>query len=482
MAPSRKRKIEQLEEALKATRHQLAREQLRTFEAAKQSRRTEFWHAPLTGANSDLRPVWARLISRHRDLVDNNPWADRAIRAFQNNFIGDGVMGTPVKSSKRYQQSYLEWSESTDCDFHGKLNFYGLQSLACRTERVSGTCLVRRVIDEDLARRGVVPLRLMLLEPDWLDVGKDKVDADGNVEFGKQYDRRGRLMGYWMLPDHPGDIGWRASGRDSVFVPASEVLDVFELRRPGQRLGVPCGSSVMLPMRDMEDINQAQILKTKLAACYTAFVSDLSDRPPEFEDAQLPLTDTLEPGVVEYLPPGRDIRFASPPSSGDFVDDMKYHLRRVASGYGLPYETLTGDYSEVNFSSGRMGWIEFHRQVASYRWNVMVPQLLDPVAAWYRESASLIGLRGTKEMSWTFPRRELLDPTKDTKALVESVTAGLLSLSEVQRSLGYIPEEVMAEIAADQKAAKAAGITLGVYETKAANNQPQEQQIEPEQN
>ena len=90
MAPSRKRKIEQLEEALKATRHQLAREQLRTFEAAKQSRRTEFWHAPLTGANSDLRPVWARLISRHRDLVDNNPWAERAIRAFQNNFIGDG--------------------------------------------------------------------------------------------------------------------------------------------------------------------------------------------------------------------------------------------------------------------------------------------------------------------------------------------------------------------------------------------------------
>ena len=65
-------------------------------------------------------------------------------------------------------------------------------------------------------------------------------------------------------------------------------------------------------------------------------------------------------------------------------------------------------------------------------------------------------------MIWTPPRRELIDPAKEIKALIEAVRAGFMSLSEVQRSLGYIPAEVMAELEGDLKDARAKGLALDV--------------------
>lgn len=65
-------------------------------------------------------------------------------------------------------------------------------------------------------------------------------------------------------------------------------------------------------------------------------------------------------------------------------------------------------------------------------------------------------------MIWTPPRRELVDPAKEIGALVEGVRAGFMSLSEIQRSLGYIPSEVMDELEGDIANARAKGLTLSV--------------------
>jgi capsid protein len=65
-------------------------------------------------------------------------------------------------------------------------------------------------------------------------------------------------------------------------------------------------------------------------------------------------------------------------------------------------------------------------------------------------------------MIWTPPRRELVDPAKEITALIEGVKAGFISLSEVQRSLGFIPAEVMAELETDMADARAKGLALSV--------------------
>ena len=81
---------------------------------------------------------------------------------------------------------------------------------------------------------------------------------------------------------------------------------------------------------------------------------------------------------------------------------------------------------------------------------------------WFNEAARLSQVRGPRRMIWTPPRRELVDPAKEITALIEGVKAGFMSLSEVQRSLGFIPAEVMAELQADMAGARAKGLALSV--------------------
>jgi capsid protein len=71
-------------------------------------------------------------------------------------------------------------------------------------------------------------------------------------------------------------------------------------------------------------------------------------------------------------------------------------------------------------------------------------------------------LKGPLEWTHTPPRREMIDPTREIPALISAVRAGIMSLSEVQRSFGYVPEEIIAELATDMQRAKDAGLTLSV--------------------
>jgi lambda family phage portal protein len=453
---ARKPKREQLELALKSAQKELAVSHLRAFESAKESRRTENWYTRSGGPNADIRTAWRLLTSRHQDLVDSNPWANRAVRVITNNWVGDGIIGSPQGGSRRYEQAWKDWSDSVECDYAGKLNWYGLQALIARTTAVRGSCLIRRRVDERMADQGLVGLRLQVMEPDMLDFSKD----DGSrIKFGQQYDQSGRLEGYWIRQTHPGETEWNGVKIQSTFVPAGEIIHTYEVNRPGQCIGVPFGSAVLLHLRDIDDIASAMLLKTKIAACFTAFV--YSNEPSDLA-SPTPLTETLEPGAIEILPDGKQITFANPPQSPDYVSHQKHHLHAVAAGYGITYEALTGILSDVNFSSARMGWIEFHRNVAAWRWNITIPQVLDPVHRWFNDAARMAQVRGPRRMIWTPPRRELVDPAKEINSLIAAVKAGFMSLSEVQRSLGFIPAEVMAELEQDFADARSKGLALEV--------------------
>jgi lambda family phage portal protein len=447
---------DQLELALKEAQKQLAVSHLRAFESAKESRRTENWYTRNGGPNADIRTAWRLLTQRHQDLVDSNPWAAQAVRVIKNNWIGEGIIGSPMGGPKRYNQAWEEWTNSVECDFNGKQNWYGLQSLGARTTAVRGSHLIRRRIDERMMDQGLVPLRLQVLEPDMLDFSRD----DGSrIRFGQQYSRNGRLEGYYIRETHPGETEWNGVKIQSEFVPANEIIHSYEVNRPGQAIGVPFGSAVLLHLRDIDDIASAMLLKAKIAACFTAFV--YSNEPGESATVAA-LTETLEPGAIEILPDGKQITFANPPQAPDYVDHQKHHLHAVAAGYGITYEAMTGILSDVNFSSARMGWLEFHRNVGSWRWNISIPQVMDPVHRWFNEAARLAQIRGPRRMIWTPPRRELIDPAKEVPALIEAVRAGFMSLSEIQRSLGYIPSEVMGELEEDIANARAKGLALSV--------------------
>lgn len=439
---------------------QLARRVLGEFEAAKQTRRTANWWASNSGPNSDLRQAWYWLVKRHQDLADNDAYASRAIGVIVNNWIGDGIMSTPQGATRRYSQAWKNWAETPESDFYGIHDWYGNQAVGARTTAVRGAVLVRkRVRPELLDNYGLVPLQIQMLEPDWLDFNKDNgVD----ILFGQQFDKSGRLQGYWIRDQHPGE-SLLATGIkiQSTFVPKQEISLHFDSRRAGQRMGLPFGTAAILTLRDMGDIRVSQQMKDKIAACFFGVVSEPDGL--QSTDGNPIAFDTIEPGAVEYLPPGRSFQAFSPPSSGDFVNTHKEYARAVAAAYEITYESMTGDLSNVNYSSFRGGWLEFSRRIAYLRGKVSVPGMLSPVCRWHDELAQMAGLlRGPMTWTHTPPRREMIDPTREIPALIDAVRAGIMSLSEVQRAFGYVPEEVITELAQDMERAKRAGLTLTV--------------------
>lgn len=461
-----KRSRASLENDLKVAQSELYKANLRAYEAGKQSRRTDGWRESSKGPNADLRQVLQRIVSRHQDQVDSDSWADKAIKVVVNNWIGEGIVGEPVNKNKKYSLLWNDWANSTACDFYGKLNFYGLQALVARTIAVRGSCLIRRRIDERLASQGLPPLTLQVLEPDWLDMSKDN---GSSIVFGKEYDDEARLTGYYIRKNHPGESDWRQSRLGSDLIQASEVCHVYDVRRPGQATGVPWGASSLLTLRDIGDHAQARMMLDKLACCFTAFVTD-SDPDSAMSDANSPdssiptLFEKLEPGAIEVLPPGKSVQFSNPPTAGNFIEMQRHHLHSVAAGYGITFEALTGILSEVNFSSGRMGWLEFHRNVGHWRWNIAIPQFLDPVSRWFADAVQMAGManRVNSRMLWTPPRREMINPAEEIPALVAAIRGGLTSLSEVQRSLGYVPAQVIEELAQDLANARNKGLALSV--------------------
>ncbi|MEO5375972.1 MAG: phage portal protein [Alphaproteobacteria bacterium] len=79
---------------------------------------------------------------------------------------------------------------------------------------------------------------------------------------------------------------------------------------------------------------------------------------------------------------------------------------------------LTGDLSQVNYSSIRAGLLEFRRRIEQLQWQVLVPGLCRPVWRRFIDTAQAAGVLGPGEIDaeWTPPRFEAVDPLKDVQA------------------------------------------------------------------
>jgi lambda family phage portal protein len=435
-------------------------EMLRGYDAAKKGRRTNGWNATGQSQNAEVYQAASILRSRSRELSRNNPYVKRAVQSIANNTIGTGIRAKIVsRNKKRLHDAWVEWADKTTCDFNGIHNFYGLQKLVMRTVTEAGDVLIIRRRNNS----NRVPIELQVVEIEYLDTNKNSTitASDGSYTFmGIEFDRLGKRKGYWLFDKHPNDV-MTYGVSVSKFVPANDVIHVFEQLRAGQMVGVPFGVSAFLRVRDMDEYNDAQVVRQKIAACYSVFIT--ANGAGTIADTQAKVDDIerIEPGMIQVLSGGETVSFGTPPTVENFAEFSRTIMQGVAAGFGTTYENLTGDLNNVNFSSGRMGWIEHHRNIEDWQWNLMIPQFCDKVADWFIEAAQLAGIGdGKADFQWTPPRREMIDPVKEGKALMQLVRGGFMSLPDAIREQGYDPEELFAEIAETNKELDKLGIIL----------------------
>jgi len=174
----------------------------------------------------------------------------------------------------------------------------------------------------------------------------------------------------------------------------------------------------------------------------------------------------LEPGTMQVLLPGEDVKFSTPADVGATYETfMRVQLRSIAAGMGITYEQLTGDLTGVNYSSIRAGLLEFRRRCEQFQHQVIVFQMCRPIWQTWIDAAILSGalqkngdLDAYYDVKWIPPGFAWVDPLKDIKAQVMAVRAGFKSRSEVVSEQGYDAEAIDREIAADNRRADSLGL------------------------
>lgn len=430
----------------------------RKYEGAAKGRRTAGWITGWGDANAAIGKDLPTLRERSRDLRRNNAYINRAISLVTNNVVGKGVM-TQFENDD-INNLWKDWAHTTAIDYDGKHNIKGLQRIVMDAIAESGEVLIRRRVVAGLT----FPFQYQILESDFLDqtIYNTKKQSDDNfVIQGVEFDANGKIVGYHVYQSHPGSIDRPINSLKSNFIPASEMLHIYRKDRPGQVRGVPWPSPIMIKIKDLSDFEDAQLMRQKIAACFTAFVHDISADVDCDDDSEEALGSKIEPALIEHLPPGKTITFASPPGVENYKEFTSQQIRAVAIGMGLSYESLSGDLSEVNFSSARMGWLEMGRNIDVWREDLIIMQMLTRMVTDFKTMLSLTGTDASREKATHIPpKREMIDPTKEIPASIDAIRAGLSSRSDEIASLGKDPEDVYKKQQKDNEKADEAGLVL----------------------
>lgn len=424
--------------------HSVATDHLRKYEAASTGRRTDGWRRPSTSANAEVLISREQVRNGARQLVRDNAHAANAVNVLESNVIGTGIhpdidAGTDAVT-RRLEELWQAHCEKDTSGAEEVGNFYDRQSLGFRSIVESGSVILRNRRRTD----GALPYRVQLLEPDYLSPMHDGTQGGNTIVGGKEYDSRGELVALHLYTVHPGDTYTYSFGfGKTVRVLVDEISHAYRMDRPGQIDGVSWLAPVMTAIRDMGDTRDAYQLRQKIAACYAVFVHEEEPGGNTPHQGQ-PIADHIEPGRVESLPPGKSVTFANPPGVEGMSDFDRDQLLTIAAGMGIPYEALTGNLANVNFLSGRMGWLAFYRNIDKWRSRIVIPRLCNPEISWFLYAAQQVaGIKSPVRVTWTAPHRDLLDPVKEIKALREEMRLGALSYPDMVMMRGRDPAKVL---------------------------------------
>lgn len=446
-------------------RHFARRQLARAYEAASPR---DSWRPRRAGAsaNADHQADARTLRVKARALVQNVPYIRAGLEGLVTATVGTGIIPRATGREKDKINGLLkEWMKV--CDADGRFDYHGLVKAAYYAMEQDGEVLVR--LRSRRPTDGLpVPLQLQLLEIDWLDSARSGTYNGNQIINGIEYDLLGAVAAYYLWDQHPGETTLGRGRAQSQRVPAKNIIHLFNPERPGQGRGFTRLASVITRVRDLQLYEDAELsrknLETRLSVLASGDMSTM-ENPAGMgagggSGQGVHELGELGGGSIFGMPAGMNFTVVEPKAAPGYVEYVKHQLHLIAAGIGVPYETLTGDMTGVNFSSARVRLLDFRRAVQAMQWLVLVPKLLEPIHRAFVEHAYLAGVIKAPDTAVDFspPKWDYVNPEQDVKADQAEIAAGLSSISEKLRQRGYDPDVVFAELKADIDKLRALGI------------------------
>ena len=398
--------------------------------------------------------------------VLNDPVGARTFEAQKADLVGDGIRYRCTHPSpavcELFQRDMVIFGD--DIDAEGQVDLFGLQAVVAGDLCVNGEALLAWETSHD----GTQQLRRLNPEQMATDITRH-TDGGGTVRMGVEFDRTNRIVAYHIRP-HAHSDPFEVTSVKAVRMPASEIIHVFRPLLPGMVRGLSWFAPVLLSAADLNKLTDAILQRSLVSALHTAFITSESGGVPyEGDSTGNAMEVSMEPGAAVLLDPGQSVEFANLPDQGGAAELMKTVLRQIAVGSGVTYESATGDYSEINFSSSRAAKLEHRRFISAVQRHTLIFQFCRPVARRFVRWQVLRGRVSARDFmadprtfeasKWLPPAWAAVDPLKEARAAQIELENNLRSRSDLISERGMDAEEVDAEIAADAARLTRLGIT-----------------------
>ncbi len=341
----------------------------RTFLAGQRNRLNQDWPIMQSSQRGDVYRGLRNMRARHRYLARNSDHFKKFLSLMRNNVAGPFGMklqsagGTDAQNTEVLKAWEL-WSHAENASANRRRSFRSILRTIMTIWARDGEVLMRKIYG-----RNRFGYSLHFIDLNWLDELYNETLTNGNrIVMSVEIDDIDQPVAYWLTPP-AAEWAFQPTIKQRTRIPANEI---FHLVLPddenagddSQTRGVPWGHTGSLSLFNLDRADEANLYSMRAGASKMGFfkppedTDDIEGDDPGVEEdsTRAPLIDHFEPGTFWEMPPGYEFTAFDPQFPNNSHDPFaKYILRRAAAGLDVSYHSLTGDLSDVNFSSIRFG-------------------------------------------------------------------------------------------------------------------------------
>jgi lambda family phage portal protein len=440
----------------------------RVYGAARMDRLTNDLFAQTLSANDELKTDLRRLRGLARRLVRDTAYGARFVNLVTEQVLGaDGILlqsrvekrrgGLNVGLNRTLETAWERWGQPGTCTADGMLAWAEVEDAFLRSLAIDGEGLLRLVRGAPNAFGFAVEL----IDPDYLDDQYTTLAPSGNkIVMGVEVDSFNRPVAYWLYDKHPSEFPTKR-----VRVPADEIVHAFLVKRIGARRGEPWSSCVLTDASTLAAFLEASVHAARIGASRMAAIERDKDVEMDDDFERTVTPDEVAPGQILDLAPGErlnSLNWQYP--TGEIDPFTKIILRALAAGLNVSYSSLSGDLSDVNYSSIRAGLL-----VERDGWRKLQRFLIDrlhwPVYRAWREMAVLSGQLPARpigdydRVTWQARGWAWVNPVDEVNANAIALQNRLTTRRKILAEQGLDLEDVLEGLAEEEKMMQSLGLT-----------------------
>lgn len=390
-------------------------------------------------ANAKIEDFAKSISYQSRSLSTSNPLISGYLKTLDSEIFGDSGFILDMASqdrelNKKIENSFYLWREREQ---EGGLDFFELESLALMYLVRDGECFIYMLEGEDGLRVNII---------DNHNVAFEVMDENKGIFYGIKKDKNHNPISYFV------------HGMDGLYeIEAKNILHIFRRLDIRQNRGLSEFASIIAPANQKDKFRSAELRKARLQSEITGFIvknnSDLaSDLLQSDEEEKKHIQTYAEVGKMTYIDEDVKPIFTESHNAANMEAFINQTDREIAKGLGISYATLTGNLSEVNYSSIRHGGSEQRRQFKRLQ-NFLIKKLHNKIfQRWLGVEFKLGRITGRELqislLNYSFKPQgwEYIDPYKETNANALAIQTGQKTLSEILRSQGKELDTHMEEL------------------------------------